>query len=302
MISRAKEYDAYEWILKAQRKLGSKWFKSWKTTYNPEKPFFDAANLLRIGLDIIFQLSVSGNENGYRFFREFMEKRYNGKVRVHPVRDVYDGYHIDSTFVALGYNKLIGKNILLANPERCDPTNIPVIFRGKNWVVLNSADMIDQGYEEGFLLSSKWIGQNIFSINPNLVLIDEAQKPLINLLKFYGIDSLAVPNEVGRTVGGGFHCMTNDYRREEEIDFEKILKKNTKELTTNEEAGYFDPELLKFLKSQGDINNWVEIANSNGIFPTYLTEHLGKKAKEELNSYHNSKISALRSKKIDFKL
>lgn len=64
------------------------------------------------------------------------------------------------------------------------------------------------------------------------------------MLKFYGIDMITVPNSVGRTVGGGVHCMTNDYNREEDIDFVKILD-TPKELLTNEEgAGYFDPQLL----------------------------------------------------------
>jgi hypothetical protein len=38
-------------------------------------------------------------------FRKFLEKRYSGKVRVHPMINVYDGVHVDTTFSAIGFNK-----------------------------------------------------------------------------------------------------------------------------------------------------------------------------------------------------
>ena len=44
-----------------------------------------------------------------------MEKRYEGKVRVHPVENCYEGIHIDSTFTMLGYNKKVGKNLVMVN-------------------------------------------------------------------------------------------------------------------------------------------------------------------------------------------
>ena len=73
--------------------------------------------------------------------------------------------------------------------------------------------------------------------------------------------------------------MTNDYYREEEHDFVKILETPKSELTLEEEAGYFDQELLSFLKSKGDVEQWEEICNTNGIFPTYLTDHLSPEEK-----------------------
>ena len=87
-----------------------------------------------------------------------MIKQYKGLVRIHPVRYLYSGIHIDSTLNTLGYNDYAKKFVLLANPVRTNPTNIPVIFRGKNWVVLYSGEMFDTGFEEGFELSSIWIG------------------------------------------------------------------------------------------------------------------------------------------------
>jgi len=71
---------------------------------------------------------------------------------------MYSGVHIDTTLTTLGFNNKVRKNILLANPARTNPTNIPVMFRGKNWVVLYSGEMVDTGFEEGFDLASIWTG------------------------------------------------------------------------------------------------------------------------------------------------
>jgi hypothetical protein len=100
---------------------------------------------------------------------------------------MYDGWHIDTTIATLGYNSYAKKYILLVNPAITNPTNIPAIFRGKNWVVLNSPNMVDTGFEPKFEIASVWIGLNILVINPNLVLIDGHQKGLIEVLEFYGI-------------------------------------------------------------------------------------------------------------------
>ena len=68
--------------------------------------------------------------------------------------------------------------------------------------------------------------------------------------------------------------MTNEYHREEEVDFKGLLKKTDDEVTFEESCGYFDPELLQFLSSHGDIDEWETIANKHGIFPQYLTDHM----------------------------
>jgi hypothetical protein len=75
----------------------------------------EAANLLKIGLDIIFLISISGSWGCYKIFRSFMESRYEGKVRVHPVVDVYNDIHIDTTFTVIGYNKKIEKYLVIVN-------------------------------------------------------------------------------------------------------------------------------------------------------------------------------------------
>lgn len=56
---------------------------------SPSYYFGDAANLLKVGLDIIFLISESASKGCYRTFRKFMEERYDGRVRVHPLENSY---------------------------------------------------------------------------------------------------------------------------------------------------------------------------------------------------------------------
>ena len=65
-----------------------------------------------------------------------MDVWYNGLVRVHPCRNLYNGFHIDTTLCMLGFVKKIGKYVVLVNPVYGKKSNIPAIFRGKNWAVL----------------------------------------------------------------------------------------------------------------------------------------------------------------------
>jgi len=135
---RVFESEGYDWILKKQREIGTKWYKTWKPIRNPDAPQWEAANFLRLGLDIMYLVSVSGSENGYWIIRKFFEERYGGKVRIHPVRNVYDGIHIDTTLNPIGFNKQINKFVCIVNPERVTPRNVPAMFRGKNWVLLET--------------------------------------------------------------------------------------------------------------------------------------------------------------------
>jgi len=56
----------------------------------------------------------------------------------------------------------------------------------------------------------------MFSINPNLVMIDAAQTDLIKTLAQHGVDSIPLTLRHSRTLGGGFHCVTLDLERSAE--------------------------------------------------------------------------------------
>lgn len=54
---------------------------------------------------------------------------------------------------------------------------------------------------------------NLFSISPNLVVVDRDQTGLIKLLEKNGLDVLSLKLRHSRMMGGGFHCVTLDIRR-----------------------------------------------------------------------------------------
>jgi len=67
------------------------------TLLSESEIMFDAANILRIGKDIIYLVSDSGNERGARW----LQSTLGGDYTVHPVRDLYYGVHIDTSMVVL---------------------------------------------------------------------------------------------------------------------------------------------------------------------------------------------------------
>ena len=54
---------------------------------------------------------------------------------------------------------------------------------------------------------------NLFSVNPNLVAVEEHQEPLSNELEKYGIECAMLPMRQSITLGGCFHCATVDLER-----------------------------------------------------------------------------------------
>lgn len=164
------------------------------------EPIFDAANVLRVGRDILYQVSCSGNHLGGRWLQRVLGPAY----RVHVVDDLYDGTHLDSTLA------LVRPGLVFANPARVSRDNLPSIFR--KWDVVYFSDVVDTG-SVGHPISSVWLGLNFMMVNPRLAVVDRRQEPLIRELERRGVDVLPLVIRHSRTLGGGFHCMTLDVRR-----------------------------------------------------------------------------------------
>jgi arginine deiminase len=83
--------------------------------------------------------------------------------------------------------------------------------------VIYSPPMENMGRHDADYLSrsigSKWIDMNLFSINPNLVVVDEDQTALIRLLEKQGLDVIRLKLRHSIMMGGGYHCVTLDVRR-----------------------------------------------------------------------------------------
>jgi len=219
MRSRAQETFSYRKLMVEYLRSGAKWYSAPKPmlldslfdvdlnkpTPRNDEPAFDAANVLRMGRDLLYLVSGTGNELGGQWLQTILGDDF----RVHFLKDVYYGSHIDSTFVALR------PGLVLCSPARINENTLPEIF--KQWEVIYSPPMENANVFDADYLSksigSKWIDMNLFSINPNLVVVDRDQTALIKLLEKKGLDVIPHKLRHSKMLGGGYHCITLDIRR-----------------------------------------------------------------------------------------
>ena len=217
--SRSQETFSYRTMMVDYLRSGAKWFSAPKpmlldTLFDVDlerpvprndEPAFDAANVLRLGRDLIYLVSGTGNELGGQWLQTILGEEF----RVHFLNDVYYGSHIDSTFVALR------PGLILCNPARVNDDTLPDIL--KQWEVIYSPPMENAGEFDADYLSrsigSDWINMNLFSIDPGLVVVDRDQTALIKLLERKGLDVVPLKLRHSKMLGGGFHCVTLDIRR-----------------------------------------------------------------------------------------
>ena len=218
--SRAQETFSYRTLLMDYMKSGAKWYSApkpmlldslfegvdmEKPTPRNDEPAFDAANVLRFGQDLIYLVSATGNELGGQWLQTIL----GDKFRVHFLKDVYYGSHVDSTLVALR------PGLVLCNPARLNDDTLPKIL--KQWKVIYSPPMENTDrYDADYLskcIGSDWIDMNAFSINPNLVVVDRDQTSLIKLLEKEGLNVIPLKFRHSKMMGGGPHCITLDIRR-----------------------------------------------------------------------------------------
>lgn len=217
--SRAQETFSYRTILLDYLKSGARWYSAPRPmlldslfdvdmdrpTPRNDEPAFDAANVLRFGRDLLYLVSGTGNQLGGEWLQIVLGEDY----RVHFLKDVYYGSHIDSTFAALR------PGLVLCNPARIDDQTLPDMFR--QWEVIYSPPMENTDHFDSNYLSksigSKWIDMNVFSISPDVVVVDRDQHALISLLEKHGLDVIPLKLRHSKMLGGGFHCVTLDIRR-----------------------------------------------------------------------------------------
>ena len=170
---------------------------------NELSPAFDAANILRANDDILYLVSNSANVKGAELLQDILGDR----AKVHMLRGVYSYMHIDTTIAFLR------EGLMLLNPERIKSVDVlPESFR--NWDVVWCPEPIDIGYYAGYNHASEWVNMNLFSVNENLIALEEHQEPTRKALEKHGIECAMLPMRHGRTLSGIFHCVTLDLERD----------------------------------------------------------------------------------------
>lgn len=170
---------------------------------NETAPAFDAANVIRANDDVLYLVSNSGNASGATLLQELLEDR----AKVHLLEGVYSYMHIDSTVAFLR------EGLMLLNPSRVKSKDaLPEPFR--SWDAIWCPEPEDIGYFSNYNNASKWINMNLFSISPNLVVLEENQTSTRKELEKYGIECAMLPMRHARTLSGCFHCVTLDLERD----------------------------------------------------------------------------------------
>ncbi len=166
---------------------------------------FDAANIVRMGNDLLFQVSNSGTLKGAQWLKSIVEPL---GYRVHLADGFYAYTHFDSTVIPLR------PGLVLFNGARLNENHYPKIF--EKWDKIFFDDIVDIGSSlpDGISPCSPYIGLNLLSVNQNLVILDINQSSLRKTLDAYGIDSIGMNLKHARTISGGFHCVTLDTLRD----------------------------------------------------------------------------------------
>lgn len=175
------------------------------------EPVFDAPNCIRLGKDILFQISNTGNHLGMKWLKNVLERR---GYRVHAAEHIYSFAHMDSTIIPLR------PGLVLLNSTRVTPENCPKLF--DKWDKIYFQDVAQTAVPTSGPGSvspcSPYIGMNILSVNPNTVIVGKDQISLIKVLESKGFTVIPMPMRHARTLSGGFHCATLDLRRKGSLE------------------------------------------------------------------------------------
>jgi len=190
---------------------------------------FEAANTLRMGKDLLYLVSSSGNELGAKWLQNILGEEY----RVHITRDIYRSSHIDSTAMCLR------PGLVLLNDTRVSEKNCPKIFDTWDKIYFSKVAPTSEvelkhqkeirdpiGYEIeslGFTtnlhdMSSPWVGLNFLSLDQETVVVDKRQNELIKLLEKNKFTVIPIQMRHIYTQGGGIHCATLDTVRESKLE------------------------------------------------------------------------------------
>jgi glycine amidinotransferase/scyllo-inosamine-4-phosphate amidinotransferase 1 len=190
---------------------------------------FEAANTLRMGKDLLYLVSSSGNYKGAKWLQSVLGEEY----RVHITEDIYRSSHIDSTVMCLR------PGLVMLNSSRVNKKNCPKIFN--KWEKIWFDDVAPTTEKEltfqkevrdpiakeleslGFKtnlgdMSSPWVGMNFLSLDPETVVVDERQTKLIRVLEKFKFTVVPIRMRHIYTQGGGIHCATLDTVRDSKLE------------------------------------------------------------------------------------
>lgn len=175
--------EFWEWPLEQRHAQ----MHSFEFCINQDEVIFDAADMSRLGRDILVQESMTTNRAGIQWLKRHLEPR---GFRVHTVHFPLDFFpsHIDCTFVP------VRPGLILTNPDRSLREGEEKMFLANDWELIDVPQPV-LGNDEMplYCQSSKWLSMNVLSISPTKVICEEQEKPLQDLLTKLDFEVFTVP-------------------------------------------------------------------------------------------------------------
>jgi len=227
--------EGFRWINAPKQKLTGEYripfYEDGKrfTKLSEDEILFDAANTLRMGRDLIYLVSSSGNYKGAKWLQSVLGDDYN----VHTTESIYRSSHIDSTLMVLK------PGLVMLCGDRVDEGNCPKIF--DSWDKIYFDDIVEIPVEEHKLherirlpvhkqlvdmgvwsdvltTASDWIGMNFLSLDEETIMVDASQTPLIKVLEGLKFTVVPVIMRHAAIMKGGLHCTTLDTVRDSSLE------------------------------------------------------------------------------------
>jgi len=227
--------EGFRWIVAPKPELSSEYMITYHEDgirhqkLTEDEILFEAANIVRMGKDLLYQVSRSGNHLAATWLQNVLGEEYNVRV----TEGIYRSSHIDSTFVCLR------PGLVLMSGERVNPGNCPKIFEKWDKIYFNDiaptppstldfhqnvrkkvhAECHALGIETDLdHLASDWIGMNVLSLDPQTVVVDDRQTALIKTLEEYKLTPVPVSFRHTHLLRGGLHCCTLDTVRDSKLE------------------------------------------------------------------------------------
>ena len=202
--------DGTEWISAPKPRLLDESYQFTdlsKPSLNNLEPIFDAPNCIRLGRDILFQISNTGNWLGFQWLKNTLEPR---GYRLHAAEHVYSFAHFDSTIIPLR------PGLVLLNSTRVNPKNCPKLFESWDKIYFQDVNVnpVTSSGPGSISPCSPYIGMNILSIDENTVVVGKDQTNLIKVLEQHKYNVIPTQMRHAQTLSGGYHCMTLDIVRQ----------------------------------------------------------------------------------------
>ena len=168
------------------------------------EPAFDAACFARCGRDIFWQPDLVSNEFG----AEWLRRHLGPAFRIHCIefREPLPT-HIDTTLVP------VRPGLVLVNPQRPCTSGTLELFKANDWQIVEAPPSVRTGPTPARDVSS-WISMNILMLDERTAVVEQAETPMIELLRSLGCEVIPCPFDRVYPFGGGFHCCTADIRRD----------------------------------------------------------------------------------------